>query len=160
MKHNHVLNIARYFIQLGEKAGRKITNKKLQKLLYYAQAWSLVLDGKLMFKEDLEAWIHGPVVPKVYHHYKKFGFGPISDDSKIESTAVAPHQKILDEVWKVYGRYDSDYLELLTHSEDPWMFARNELDANKASQAVISTDLMLSFYSSMLQRLSKNAKKN
>lgn len=159
MKPQQVLNIAKYFIQLGEKAGRKVTNKKLQKLLYYAQAWSLVLEGKPMFKEDLEAWIHGPVVPKVYYHYKQFGFGAISDDTKIESAPIGPYKRVLDEVWKVYGKYDADYLELLTHSEDPWMFARNELDANKASQAVISTDLMLAYYSSMFQRLSTNAKK-
>lgn len=159
MKTVHALTIAKYFVDLGEKAGRKVTNKKLQKLLYYAQAWSLVLEGKAVFTEDLEAWIHGPVVPQVYWHYKKFGFGQISDESKSELAAIAPFKKVLDEVWRVYGKYDADYLELLTHSEDPWIFARNELDASDVSQAVISKDLMLSFYSSMHQKHSSNVKK-
>jgi uncharacterized phage-associated protein len=112
-----------------------------------------------MFAEELEAWIHGPVVPQVYRHYKKFGFGPITDQSTLEPEAIAPLKKVLDEVWRVYGKYDADYLELLTHGEDPWVFARNELDATRASQAVISKDLMLSFYTSMLKQYSKNDKK-
>lgn len=149
---------AKYFLQLGDKAKRNMTHKKLQKLLYYAQAWSLALHDKILFKEPIEAWIHGPVVPQVYQHFKKFGFGQITDNSTIDLTLINPHIDLLNEVWRVYGKYDSDYLELLTHNEDPWIFARNEIDVNKASQAVISHEIMRSYYSSLLKKLSKDEK--
>jgi uncharacterized phage-associated protein len=148
------LTVAKYFIKIADTSSRKLTNKKLQKLLYYAQAWSLALNGKPIFSEEIEAWIHGPVVPIIYRHYKKFGFGQITDNSDLDSSKIKPHKSILDEVWMVYGKFDADYLELLTHNEDPWIFARSELDAAKASQAIISTEMMCSYYSSMLKKLS------
>ena len=40
-----------------------LTNLRLQKLLYYVQAWSLVLRKSAdFFQERIEAWVHGPVV--------------------------------------------------------------------------------------------------
>ena len=46
---------------------------KLQKLLYYCQAWALVWDDKPLFKEKIEAWISGPVVRTLYNtHRGKF----------------------------------------------------------------------------------------
>jgi uncharacterized phage-associated protein len=146
------LNVALYFIFTAEKAQRRLTNKKLQKLLYYAQAWSLALRGMPMFKEDIEAWIHGPVVPNVYHHYKKFGSGLLEEKTKFDPVAISQHIDILDEVWRVYGKYDADYLELLTHNEDPWIHARNEIDSHQASTVIISHELMRSFYMSLLQK--------
>ena len=38
---------------------------KLQKLCYYSQAWSLVWDEEPLFSEDIQAWAHGPVIPKL-----------------------------------------------------------------------------------------------
>lgn len=150
------LLVAKYFLLLGEKFKIKMTNKKLQKLLYYAQAWSLALENKTIFKESIEAWIHGPVVPQIYRHYKKFGFEQITDNSKIDLTAINPHRGILDEIWRVYGQYDSDYLELLTHNEDPWIFARSEIDIRKASQVVISHEMMRTYYLALYKKLARN----
>jgi uncharacterized phage-associated protein len=50
-----------------------MSNLKLQKLMYYAQGFSLVLFNKPLFPERIEAWIHGPVIPAVYHKYKGYG---------------------------------------------------------------------------------------
>lgn len=146
------LNVALYFIFVAEKAQRRLTNKKLQKLLYYAQAWSLALKGVPMFKEDIEAWIHGPVIPVVYRHYKKYGSGVLEEKTKFVAAILSRHIDILDEVWRVYGKYDADYLELLTHNEEPWIHARNEIDSHQASMTVISHEIMRSFYSSLLQK--------
>lgn len=54
--------IAKYFIWRASRDGKKVSNKKLQKLLYYAQAWYLVYNKKPLFNDDIEAWIHGPAV--------------------------------------------------------------------------------------------------
>ena len=39
---------------------------KLQKLVYYAQAWSTVWDDQPLFSEAVEAWANGPVVRELY----------------------------------------------------------------------------------------------
>ncbi|EEO9072901.1 DUF4065 domain-containing protein, partial [Listeria monocytogenes] len=46
---------------------------KLQKLLYYAQAKSLVEKSHPLFEENIEKWKLGPVVPEIYHLYKNYG---------------------------------------------------------------------------------------
>jgi uncharacterized phage-associated protein len=76
-KLTSVLDIGRYFIYLANQNHKPITNKKLQKLVYYSQAWSLVLNNKKLFNEPIEAWVHGPAVRSLYCRYKNFGFSPI-----------------------------------------------------------------------------------
>lgn len=146
------LTIADYFIWKSQQENKPVTNKKLQKLLYYAQAWSLVLNDKKIFKEDIEAWVHGPAVREVYGTYKKYGFSFIKKD--VPETAIMTiartDRNILDEVWNIYGKYDADYLEMLTHSEDPWQQARAGLEADEGSNNVIDTNLMKSFYATKL----------
>lgn len=148
-----VQQIAQYFIWKANQEGRPITNKKLQKILYYAQAWSLVIRDNPLFKEKIEAWVHGPAVREIYSQYKKFGFNPIKEDiSKNKLTFVSPEVgKFLNEVWKVYGSKDAGYLEYLSHSEKPWQMAREGLDASKGSDNEITLESMREFYSNKLK---------
>ena len=60
-----------FFIVRSNESSRPLTNKKLQKLIYYAQAWNMAFNGEPIFEEKIEAWIHGPVVPEVYNEYKR-----------------------------------------------------------------------------------------
>src|SRR5687767_401361 len=43
---------------------------KLQKLVYYSQAWSLVWDDRQLFREPVEAWANGPVVRELYERHR------------------------------------------------------------------------------------------
>lgn len=146
--------VAKYFIWKAADEKKTITNKKLQKLLYYAQAWSLVLRDKKLFNDKIEAWVHGPAIRDVYFEYKKFGFGPISEDvgkndlEKISSKT----KKFLDQVWFTYGKKDAAYLEYLSHSETPWQKAREGLEAHIGSENEISTKDMKEFYSSKIKK--------
>lgn len=145
--------VAEYFIWKAHGEKKAITNKKLQKLLYYAQAWSLVLNDKKLFNEKIEAWVHGPAVRNVYIDYKKFGFGPITknisdnDVFKISENTI----NFLDQVWPVYGKKDPAYLEYLSHSETPWQKAREGLEPHVGSENEISLRDMKEFYSSKLK---------
>ena len=47
-----VLDVAAYILK---KQG-PMTAMKLQKLVYYCQAWSLVWQSKPLFPNDIEAW--------------------------------------------------------------------------------------------------------
>ncbi|MFH1170529.1 MAG: type II toxin-antitoxin system antitoxin SocA domain-containing protein [Candidatus Vogelbacteria bacterium] len=145
--------VAEYFISKAQGDNKPITNKKLQKMLYYAQAWSLVVRDKKLFPDKIEAWVHGPAIRSVYFEYKKFGFGPITknvvadDIVKISSET----KRFLDQVWSVYGNRDAAYLEHLSHSEMPWQKAREGLEPHIGSENVISTKDMKEFYASKLK---------
>jgi uncharacterized phage-associated protein len=145
--------IADYFIWKANQENKPITNKKLQKLLYYSQAWSIVINKHPLFKEKIEAWVHGPAVRSVYFNFREFGFHPIKKDvlKKNIRGVNEKMKKFLDEIWKVYGKHDAQYLELLTHNEKPWQEARQGLGASESSDNEISLDMMKEYYSSLLK---------
>jgi uncharacterized phage-associated protein len=150
-----------YFLHKGQKGNRQISNKKLQKLLYYAQAWSLVIRKGPLFDAPIEAWVHGPAVRDVYLQFKKFGFNPITKPINQERIGSLSSEVcvFLDEVWRIYGALDAPYLEMLTHSERPWQDAREGLRESEISSKEISLDSMRDFYTAMLQNIrSKKAK--
>jgi len=150
------LIVGRYFLYLANQEKEQITNKKLQKLVYYAQAWSLVLNNKKLFHEPIEAWVHGPAVRSLYVQYKKFGFAPIQEKIQPGSIKISGRTKeLLDEIWKVYGKLDAGYLEMLTHSEKPWQEARKGLQNYEKSGNEISLKTMKDYYSEKLKHSQK-----
>lgn len=150
------LDVGKYFILLSNQGNKPITNKKLQKLVYYAQAWSLVLNNKKLFNEPIEAWVHGPAVRSLYVQYKNYGFNSITEQVDEGSIKISDEdKKLLDEVWKVYGKLDAGYLEMLTHSEKPWQDARDGLQSSENSDNEITPKAMKSFYSAKLQETQK-----
>ncbi len=151
------LDVGRYFIHLANQGEKPITNKKLQKLVYYSQAWSLVLNGKKLFNEPIEAWVHGPAIRSVYVQYKNFGFSPITvpvADADVKNI-TGKTKTLLDDVWKVYGKLDAQYLEMLTHSEKPWQEARDGLQSHENSEKEITPKAMKSYFSEKLENAAK-----
>lgn len=147
--------VAHYFMSKSRKSNRSdFSNKKLQKLLFYAQAWSLVLRNKKLINAKFEAWIHGAAIPAVYRRYKTYGFEDIKEEfDESEFSALSDDEKrLLDEVWNVYGKYDADYLELLNHNEAPWQKARENLSPFEPSDAEISETEMKQFYGAKLKK--------
>lgn len=146
------LTVAEYFIDKANKEKKPITNKKLQKLLYYAQVWSLVLNGEKLFSERIEAWVHGPAIPAVYRKFKGFEFNPIQiDTSTISFNFSKKQSELLESIWSVYGKYNAEYLEALSHSELPWQEARKEVSASEPSNNVISLATAKKFYAGKLK---------
>ena len=145
---NKVFIIADYFIAKNNKDNKGLTNKKLQKLLYYSQAWNLVHYRKRLFSDKIEAWVHGPAIKKVYLKFREFGYKNISMsvDNKEFNCLTSEEKELLDAVWDVYGKYDANYLEMLSHSETPWQQARRDLEKYESSSNEISPRLMREFY--------------
>ena len=114
------MNVAKYFLSLqDEEAGDTISNMKLQKLLYYAQAYHLVEFREPLFEDSIEAWTHGPVVPAVYHDFKRYGPGaiPLADDAvELDERTTA----YLNEIYRTYGQFSAWKLSKMTHEESPW----------------------------------------
>lgn len=142
------INLSKHIIKAGVDSGiADISNKKLQKLLYYVQAWTLVLYGKKAFNDDIEAWVHGPAIPSVYRAYKDFAFNPIPASMADAIQPISSEiQSVLKDVLRVYGKYDASYLETLTHVEQPWQEARGSQKPYENSVSVISTASMKSYY--------------
>ena len=57
---------------------------KLQKLLYLAQGYSYAFYDRPLFKEDLEGWVHGPVVRNVYDMFKNYQYNSINTNFEVE----------------------------------------------------------------------------
>lgn len=123
--------VAKYFIYLGSqkvvgdsKEREGVTNLKLQKILYLAQAYFLAKVGKPLFEDTIEAWEFGPVVPTVYRKYKSNGSNPIISE-KDKSKISVEVKKLLDSVWDAFGGYSAGRLVDITHAHAPWKEAYN-----------------------------------
>lgn len=159
----NISNLAEIIVSFFNEKGDFISNKKLQKLLYYIQAWHFVyFNGENIFEDDIlpEAWVHGPVYPSVYSEYKRFGFSPItideigSDDynNLIEKSNLTNDQvELLEAVLRQYGNRTAFELEYLSHSESPWLIARNGLKPFQTCETIISKEDMINYYSSQLK---------
>lgn len=145
--------VAKYFIFKAHQEDKAITSKKLQKLVYYAQAWHFVFLNVLLFNDPIEAWVHGPAIRKLYGIYKKHGFDSITEAVSESEIKQIPQvqMEILDQIWATYGNYDAEYLEILTHSETPWIKAREGLEQSQNSSNVILPDEMKNYYRKFLE---------
>src|SRR5688500_1228191 len=99
---------------------------KLQKLVYYSQAWSLVWDGRPIFNDRIEAWANGPVIPRLYQQHRQMysvNAWPSGDPG-----ALTPDERAtVEAVLLSYGKLSGRQLIHLTHEEAPWANAREGL---------------------------------
>jgi uncharacterized phage-associated protein len=116
--------VSSYFIEKSSSTDENdLTNLKLQKILFYAQAEHLAAHGSPLFGDEIEAWQYGPLVNSVYDWLKGCGSYPITTfDVKTDASQIDSAQaKFLDEVWNRYGRYSAGYLVTKTHEPgQPW----------------------------------------
>ena len=120
---------------------------KLQKLTYYAQAWSLVWDDAPLFPETIEAWANGPVIPELYlQHKDQFTVNHIPGHPQ---TLTPPQQETIDKILEFYGDKPSQWLSDLTHQEDPWINARKGLPPGQRGNQEITLAAMAEYYGSL-----------
>lgn len=139
-----VHDLAAYILQVQ---GR-ITTWKLQKLVYYSQAWSLVWDERPIFNAQIEAWANGPVVPALYRkHRGTFALDcwPDGDATRLTESEQATVNGVLE----FYGPKTSQWLSDLTHNEKPWQDARGSLTAGQRGSAPITIAAMHEYYSGL-----------
>jgi len=142
-----VCDVSKYILK---KAGR-MTTMKLQKLVYYSQAWSLVWDEEPLFDEPIEAWANGPVVRSLYDaHRGQFKVGTSDFVGRGKCSNLSKKQKeTIDGVLKYYGDKSAQWLIDLTHLEDPWRNARGNCGRGESCDSVISHDAMMEYYSGL-----------
>ena len=140
-----VLDVAAYILEKHSKSN-PITAWKLQKLVYYCQAWSLVWDEQPLFKEKIFAWANGPVVKELYEQHR--GLFYVEKLSKGNSKNLSTNQKDnIDHVLNAYGDKTAQWLSDLTHMESPWIVSREGLNPGERGAVEIKLASMHEYYS-------------
>ena len=125
--HYTASHIANYFLlRANLDKISDMTPMKLVKLVYIAYAWYYAICKEKLFKEKIEAWSNGPVVPSLYHEFKRFRHESIDCFSINHIDDLVPMIYsddnltgiILLRVWKSYKNKDGTILSIITHGSD------------------------------------------
>ena len=125
---------------------------KLQKLVYYCQAWHLVWEEEPLFEHRIEAWANGPVVPTLYRQHRRryrVSKWPAGDSSRLRDKEVTT----IDPVYEFYGRKTGLELAELTHRERPWRDAREwaGLAPGERGHVEITCQSMVEYYGGLVE---------
>ncbi len=136
-------------IYILEKQG-PLSAMKLQKLVYYSQAWSLVWDDKPLFDNKIEAWTNGPIVKDLYDKHKGQYLVSAQDlKTNISGPLTEEQKETIDVVLEAYGDKSAQWLSDQTHLEAPWLEARQGLsDADRGAREITLAS-MAEYYSSL-----------
>ncbi len=159
----NILTFSEYIVDYFNYYQEPVTNKKLQKLLYYIQGWHLAYFDNQLFDEIPEAWVHGPVYPTVYQKYKEFKFNPLASTKEfidintltsdiLEFNFTKDQNDFLSSVLKHYGSKSAFELEMRSHNELPWIDARKGLDDIDICQKQINIDIMKEYFKSRIKK--------
>ena len=143
--------LADYLIVESRERGDLLTPLKLQKLMFYADAWHLALHGEELTPERFQAWVHGPVALSQYHRFKENKWRPILDEIERPdlSQKVIAH---LNEIVDVFGVETGPALEIMTHQEKPWIEARGGIPDDQPCNNYISKETTRSFYAALAEQ--------
>lgn len=141
-------DVAKYILQ---KLG-PMPAMKLQKLVYYSQAWHLVWSDSSLFADRIEAWANGPVVPQLYRQHRLMF---TIDEGVFQGSGdnlTPDEQSSIDAVLKYYGDRSANELSQLTHREDPWLIARQQagLDVGERGSVLITNSAMAEYYGGLI----------
>lgn len=150
--------VADYFIGLSNATGALISNLKLQKLVYYAEAWHLAYYDESLIKEDFHAWVHGPVIPELFDEYRKFSWLPIEREdldedtfNEMEKNLDERLKSLFDDLIENYFDMNAWELERMTQYEEPWRKTRIGLHITEPTDRIIDKKLIKEYYRSCLK---------
>lgn len=163
------LAVANWFIERARRDGEQLDPMKLIKLVYLGHSWHLATRGEPLINENVEAWPYGPVIPTVYHAFKKYGSQPIEraavevSDKGVETPTMIPGDTesidVLEKVWEVYRGFSGIELSTLTHQDDsPWAVAREKAGPSKVRGVDIPDDLIQDHFIKLAERYSGGAR--
>lgn len=138
------LDVAKFFINLAADSINEdlATNMRVNKLLYFAQAYSLKHLGYNLIEEPFEAWQYGPVVRDVYNTFQvngKYGIDKVDFDTDILSRE---EQLYLLDIALMYDDVSTSKLMKISHVDGgPW-----ETVYNSTSKKVIPLSLINEYY--------------
>lgn len=143
-------SVADYLLCFAQEHGDVMTPLKLQKMVFYADAWYMALnDGNELIADRFEAWVHGPVARDLYIRFADYKWQPITSEIPCPELpkGVSEH---LDEIYKVFGGYSAYELEQMTHQEEPWLLARAGMPSDVPCRNDIDKGVTARFYRGMM----------
>jgi len=147
-------DVCDYVIIKLEEAGDSPSVLKIQKLLYYVQAWSLAINKRPLFPGKFQAWIHGPVNREIYDRFSgvKLMYSSVTskDCNGGQDSLSGDERSAIDDVLDVYAKFSGSQLEEMTHQEEPWLKARGGISPSQRCENEISEDDMQKFYASRI----------
>lgn len=126
-------DVAQYIL---ERHGA-MTTMKLQKLVYYSQAWTIVWTDDVLFEDRIEAWKNGPVTPNLWNFTRgQFRIGQVPH--AFSGNVTEEQRQNIDKVCDFYATKDAQWLSDLTHMEAPWKDAYVEGENREITPAAMS----------------------
>ena len=141
-----VFDVAKYIL---DKYGA-MSAMKLQKLIFYSQAMSLVWDDVPLFENDFEAWAKGPVCRELFNAHK--GKFMLNDSEFLNpynpniSRLNEEQKTTIDTVIHSLGDLPPYRLSDMVHQEKPWQDARGNCPIEAKCTNIISKNSMLEYY--------------
>lgn len=139
MSYN-VLDVSQYVIKYSNERDYGISNLKLQKILYFIQAYFLIEKNEPCFDNKIEAWGFGPVIPDAYDKYRQYANSDIPtedyfviDENNIWNSKRVKYQdiiadadkKLINKVVNKFANCSLSYCTALTQNQSPWIDAYN-----------------------------------
>lgn len=120
--------IANKILDIREAQGEPLTVMQLIKLVYMSDGWTMAALDRPLSSEPPQAWQYGPVYPKVYRAFRRFGANPVTDKATLAGTDIAisetfseDEDRLINAVVKAYGKLSAYQLSNLTHQPNtPW----------------------------------------
>ncbi|MFV0475942.1 MAG: Panacea domain-containing protein [Pikeienuella sp.] len=142
--------IANWFVTRAERDGRNLSIMSLLKLVYIAHGWSLESLNAPLFGNRIEAWRYGPVIPDVYNDFRRQGVKVTESVNTVSECALDPErEKLLEQVWAIYGGLPAFRLSDMTHvAGGPW----NIVNRIGGPYAEIPDDLIQSHYADLRRK--------
>jgi uncharacterized phage-associated protein len=136
--------VAEYILKLAQRENNPLTPMQVLKLAYISHGWELGLYGRPLVNEPIEAWPYGPVIPSVYHQYKRFGSRFIDAvPAELPEGFDASEISTMEQVFAGYGKRSGVSLSSLTHEPgSPWDVTVKQSGIG----SVISNDLIEDYY--------------
>lgn len=141
-----IFNVAKYVLNhVGS-----MTTMKLEKLVYYCQAWSLAWDGVPLFDEEFQAWANGPVCPELFASHRGIFWLEKDYYDQYEYEFSDEQIETMDSVLSSYGDKTPQWLSELTHKERPWRETRVGISPGESCDRVILKELMQEYYGGLM----------
>ena len=142
------LVVAEHVLWLRGRADLETTPMHVLKIVYVCHGWMLAVDDEALITEPVEAWTYGPVVPTVYHRYKRYGAQSIFEDVDDRSGELGESaQALMGVIEEAYRPYTAAQLSALTHQPGtPWDVTRRRHGIG----AVIPNELIQEHFSELL----------
>ncbi len=149
-------DVCDYIIVKVTAAGESLNFLKLQKLVYYCQAWHLAIHKQPLFDGKFQAWIHGPVSRELFDRFKeeKSLYTEMDEsDTRLGfdvSGIVKSKRLFINDVLETYAGLSGTQLEEMSHSENPWIEARKGHRPTQRCEVEISETTMQKYYEKRL----------